>query len=174
MKQHHILNAMQNNFTTIEIKFLNNDNVDFPVDVEDADGNSLLKVPGWISQPIDSRKAYTYKALRDTCEVGDYVNILAPGSTLKVGVITEVHEAPLINFEADFEYKWIVGKIDLRAYADNLIHETELIRKFAAIERNHQRNAAMLKVRENFEGDSKMLAAFDQVAALVNSKKDTK
>ena len=86
MKHRHTLSLMQDGFTTIHVKF--------------------RVSPG----PI---KTYTYKALySDNVKSGDSVVVKAVNGHFKIAVVEAVDDFPVLDLDADFDYKWIVQKVD--------------------------------------------------------------
>lgn len=59
---------------------------------------------------------YTFKAEIDSnFAVGDYAVVHARDE-LKIVKIVQVHQTPKIDIHAKFEYKWVIQKIDFRAF----------------------------------------------------------
>lgn len=85
----------------------------------------------------DTSKTYTYKT-KENFEAGDKA-IVNPNGMLKVVTVIDVHETPQIDFGSNIEYKWIVQKVDTRAYEAILAQEeaiaVELRKSIAAKKR---------------------------------------
>lgn len=61
-------------------------------------------------------KAYTYKVDKSmTLEVEDFVVVLADGE-YKIVRVAEVHEDSQIDFNNNYEYKYIIDKVDFTTY----------------------------------------------------------
>lgn len=66
---------------------------------------------------------YTYKVPKDAgYAVGDRV-VVYGGSDLKVARVTEVHDEPQVDFTKPYALKWVVQKLDLAAYDDQVARE---------------------------------------------------
>lgn len=100
MKHRHLIALLQEGYTTIQVVF--ND---------DVRGRS---------------KPYTYKApLSAGVEVGDRVVVDSPSNGLVVVEVVGTDKAPRIDLDADFTYKWIVQKVELKAYEEQLEREAK-------------------------------------------------
>ena len=62
-----------------------------------------------------SDKRYTYKTILDL-KVGDKVVVNAPGNNFKIIDVVKIDNAPKLDINASFSYKWIVQKIDTEQY----------------------------------------------------------
>lgn len=61
---------------------------------------------------------YTFKAEIDSdFKVGDYAVVHARNE-LKIVRIVQIHDAPKIDMNANFEYKWVVQKIDFGVFKE--------------------------------------------------------
>lgn len=77
-------------------------------------------------------KVYTYKTDLDL-EVGAEVIVDAPSTGMTVVVVVEVHDFAEIDENANFNYKWIVGKVDFEAHEKRKEKEAELEKEFAVL-----------------------------------------
>jgi hypothetical protein len=84
---------------------------------------------------------YTYKT-HLTLAIGDYVVVDKRGG-FSVGQVIIVDEHPTIDTDADFDYKWIVQKVDTTAYEKLLASEKEARVAIAKIGRDKAREATL-------------------------------
>lgn len=101
MKQaHHLLQ----DFITVEAVF------DDDIDLDEVLDGTYKPSGGF---------AYTYKASKEMgLAVGDLALVYAQ-HRLTVVAIKAVHEIPKIDPNANFDYKWIIQKVDFTAYKHN-------------------------------------------------------
>lgn len=66
---------------------------------------------------FSSAREFTYKVLRTAkLKAGDHVVVVFPTSEYGIGRVTEVHAQPQITGTEPWDFKWIVQRIDARAY----------------------------------------------------------
>lgn len=104
MKQHHIIDLMQDGYTTVKCVF-----------------------PG-------SGRPYTYKALNGAVEVGDICVIVGPENNLKLVEVVQVDDYPDIDTDSNIKYKWIVQKVDLTLYKQLRDQEQEALKLLREVE----------------------------------------
>ena len=75
-------------------------------------------------------KGYTYLTTDKTIEVGDIVVVFV-GQTPKAVLVIKVDEELSINPDADKEYPFIVGKVDIDAY-ESLLAENKKLKELLA------------------------------------------
>lgn len=89
-------------------------------------------------------QAYTYKAPNDMkLEAGDEVVVDAPSTGMTVVVVTDVHTTAKIDIEAPFRYKWVVAKVDRKAYDDLLAKDDAATEKVEELQREAQKTRAL-------------------------------
>jgi len=71
----------------------------------------------------DGFKPYTYKT-RLPLAVGDFVVVDTPSNGLQVCEVTQLHDLPELDPNSSTDYKWIITKVDLAAYRDQLAEDT--------------------------------------------------
>lgn len=110
MKQTHILSLLQSGFTTASVSY----NLNYK---DDAGLN------------FREDKLYTFKHNLNL-QPGDLV--VVPGAEAIGGfvlcVVVEAHEEPEIDLDANFEYKWIVSKVEFEAWQDIMNGEKEALK----------------------------------------------
>ena len=112
----HILSLMQENFTTVKVTF---------------------------NSHAESERQYTYKARNEMdLKEGDFCIVLARGRYAVVEV-KKVDLVPDINLDANYEYDWIVQKVDTVNYLATLEKEKKFIDTYLAIEKEKKRQAAV-------------------------------
>lgn len=119
MKNHHIVSLLQTGYTTVQIVF--------------AAATERNQEPRW-----ETHRNYTYKAkLSAGISVDDLVVVHAPFG-FKIVKVVAVHDFPQIDTDVDFEYKWIVQKLDTTEYEATVEAETQFKRSLQDIERRKQ------------------------------------
>lgn len=166
MKSKHLMTLLQEGFTTIKVQFYND-----RVPVEPSSQTIKMRNPSqnapWDSSPFQpmpappmpgtqqAARVYTYKVeLSDNIEVGNVVAVKVGGDVVLAKVV-EVHDLPQIDLDADFDYRWIVQKIDFTHYDEVAKREAEFNQAMVEVERVKQRE----KVKRDMEellGDSPM------------------
>lgn len=128
MKHRHLIALLQEGYTTIQVVF--ND---------DVRGRS---------------KPYTYKApLSAGVEVGDRVVVDSPSKGLVVVEVVGTDKAPRIDLDADFTYKWIVQKVELKAYEEQLEREAKAMDALQEVDLDTVKALAdLLGPNEDFDG----------------------
>lgn len=72
---------------------------------------------------------YTYKVPpKLKLEAGDLVIVQVRKDGLEIGKVREVHDVAMIDPEADFEYRWIVQKLDT-SFVDAMAEEEQMLRR---------------------------------------------
>lgn len=133
----HILSLMQENFTTVKVIF-----------------------------PNDTLQ-YTYKARSESgITVGNFCVVLARGQ-YKVVEVVAVDLVPDINLDADYEYDWIVQKVDATSYQATQEKEKKFIDTFLAIEKEKKRQEAVADFKkylpEGTEGNRMLTLAIEEL-----------
>lgn len=122
---------MKNNAATALMTLVAGNCVTIHVRFKDHNGNAV-------------GQAYTYKAPKDVkLEAGDEVVVDAPSTGLTVVVVTQVHKTAKIDLDAPFRYKWIVGKVDRKAYDDRLAKDDAITEKVEELQRAAQQARAV-------------------------------
>lgn len=166
----HLVSLLQEGYKTIKVSF-----VDRPLrSLEDLSTTDLLP---WQQQAASHGQAsgqrYTYKCHFD-CEVGDMV-ILPPSSEGKlpsIGTIVAIDDEPDLNFESGIEYKWAIGKVETRAYADIMKREKELIKMLRDQEKKTQRKRLLESYQLSLPDDPESRKIFDQARQIGLTSKD--
>lgn len=117
MKQRHLISLMDKDYTTVSVVFQKDSN-----------------------RPTTSStgKRYTYKTLKDNDpQVGD-IAIVEVGVQLAFVKIVEVHTTPQIDFDADFDYKWLVQYVEREDYDKRMASEKKFLEGVEAAEKAHQ------------------------------------
>lgn len=122
MKQDHLL---LQDFITVSAVFCADVSIDTLLD------------DNWLDNELNSL-TYTFKA---TASMGLAVGDLAVAHArdkLAIVAITDVHDVPQIDPNANFDYKWLIQKIDLTDYKNNLAQDQAykvLMARLALVER---------------------------------------
>lgn len=145
----HLLSLLQNDFTTISVAF-----EDDGFNYANSDGLSR-------ERKHPAKKNYTYKvALSDVpalrismcalvtraeMTVGSNA-VAATIAGLKIVRVMEIHEEPMIDTDADFDYKWIVAPVVADDYLKRVTQEVE----FKKLVRSAERETARQQAMDNF------------------------
>lgn len=112
MKNKHILTLLQENYTTVKVRF--------------AEGNGKL---------------YTYKAPNDL-ELKEFdIAVVYASGQYKVVTVMDVDVVPVLDLDAEYDYRWIVQKVDTDAYEERLEREKQFEQLLLQIERKKQQRA---------------------------------
>jgi hypothetical protein len=110
----HLIEAIQTNYTTVRVKY---------------DKNGVL---------------YTFKVLRDLIlEPGDLVLIESTRGFFRTVEVVSVDKNPDIDYEAPFEYKWIVSKVDLSDYQNIKQREQQILDKIEFLKRQQKQQSVI-------------------------------
>lgn len=121
-----------------------------------------------------THKSYVYKVSKDIeVKAGDVVVVPAAGQVYSeqpvihtvpynTALVKAVHEAPNIDLDAPYEYKWIVDVVRDADYLAQLDRETEMRKKLLEVERAAQRDELMNKIRNTYPEGSEARAMFDK------------
>lgn len=159
MRQNVLMSLLQKDFTTVHVAFR--------ADIKAAEKAELL--------PFESRKnatparphTFTYKAaLSEGLKAEDYVVVETENSGPMIALVIEVDEAPIIDPDATFDYKWIVQRIDRKPYDDRIAREAEFLKTMKAVEAESQRTELVRKFAEHLPEGTDARAKFD--AAVTN------
>ena len=128
MKQRHIINAVDDEYVTCKCVFVDGVDVDAP----------LKTTINW-----GSCKKYTFKAHKSLeLKDGDRAIVAASGALTVVTVI-QVDEEPDIDWDAEFDYKWIVQKIDFTLYQALLERDANFRKKLEKVEVANKREQVL-------------------------------
>jgi hypothetical protein len=120
MKQQHVISLLQANYTTVIVNFLFN-----------RDGTPTKR---------ETATKYTYKVSNKVLlEPDDYCVVIAPSGIPQIVRVVSVDAKPKLDLDADFSYKWIVQKVDMTAYNEQLAAEESFREVLNDIERENQR-----------------------------------
>lgn len=156
MKTKHIASLLQTGFTTVQVVFR-------------ASQHSIAATQyeaGRIPKP------YTYKAsLDDKLTTEDYVVVDTPTHGFVVAKVVGVDATPDLDLDADYDYKWIVQKVDPTKYQSNVAKEAAFNQAMQEVERARQRESIKMHFSEQFK-DSTLGSMFDQAVASLNGPQD--
>lgn len=175
MKQKHLLSLLQTGFTTIHVVF---DNEHIPATPAPTAHNSGQVRQPWAEPPVTPSarwtpevRKYTYKAdLADNLQQGDAVVVESPKAGLVIARVVAVDPTPRIDVDADFDYKWIVQKVDRTAYDKRNMGEREFQDTLQEVERVKQREILVRSMAENLPAGTEARRMFDEAIAMVSGK----
>ena len=159
MKQRHLLALLQENYTTIEVRF--------PKDGHYPDDDP----EPWDNRPRNSRdlgKTYTYKIWLTTgIDVGDKVVVDSTKKGLLVAQVVEVHAAPKIDIDASFTYKWVIQKVDTTQYESQLAKDANFDAVMLEVERTRQREMLLGQFRDGLPEHSAARKLFEKATGVL-------
>lgn len=76
---------------------------------------------------------------------------------------------PKIDLDANYDYKWIVQKVEVKAYEEKVAHEEGVMEELETVEQEHQRQILVDKILNNAPEDSPVRKMFNAAVAKLNS-----
>lgn len=184
MKTKHMLSLLQEGYTTIHVsespmafdptKPMHEQNAPWQGHAREVPmyrGAPSQQPPHHPQQPSaqPEPQGYTYKAsLDDNIKQGDQVVIMNPRGELKCAFVINVDPVAKIDVDADFDYKWIVCKIDLDIYNARVNQEAEFNHALLEIERQKQRDLLKKDFKDNLDPDSAAYSLFEGAVQSLN------
>jgi len=193
MKHKHMFSLLDNSFTTVHVTFDNTvddlppgryhmkvESIDYPgVASRDRARQSALHrldrgSPEAEAMTLRMRFAnedapgqrYIYKVPKTwNVEAGDALVVLNTNNQLRIVTVVKVDTAPDIDPDADFTYKWAVGKVDLHEYNDLVNKEKRFSDSMLEIERTKQRESLVNSFRDSLPEGSEARKLFEQTTA---------
>lgn len=112
--------------------------------------------------PTTPNKPYTYKTDIDLA-VDDLVVVCVNGK-YSIAKVVRVDVRPRIDYDAPFEYKWIVQKVESKAYEARVAHEEQIREELDEVEHMHQRQVALEKILGTLPEGSEARKAFEAIS----------
>ena len=159
MKQKHLFSLLDTTCTTIRVVFPKDEREQDWNNrkVQDRFGDESLKLPP---------KTYVYKASKAAgLVVGDYV-VVETERGMAVVRVAEVHGSAQIDVDADFDYKWIVQKVDRSEYDAQSGKEAAFSMMMLEVERTRQREVLLDDMRKHLPDGSEARRLFEQATTL--------
>lgn len=124
MKNSHLASLLQEGFTTVKVMYGNIPDL--------REGTHTLE------------KRYTFKTFLDL-KPGDVVVVPdnAYNKNYSVAMVNSVDAAPDIDFDADFEYKWIIDKVNMEQYEKVLQTEEAQVKALQKMRAEQVRQTAL-------------------------------
>lgn len=123
MKTNHLISLLQNDYTTLKVSF-------------SGSGGG---------------QRYTYKVpLNAAVNVDDYVVVATDDLSLSIGLVVAVDDFPDIDTSLGVTYKWIVQKIDLKAYLHQLDVETRFGKHLKQLQRTQAKTQTLQAFANQF------------------------
>jgi hypothetical protein len=124
MKAKHMIHALQNNYYTISVAFL-----------EGGGGAYTYKVPNEIELEVEDR-------------------VVVYSHDFKIARVLAVHEVADIDFNSNYDYKWIAGKVDAQAYLERVEPEKQTTVEIKRAENKKRANQALEFMKESIGEES--------------------
>lgn len=106
--------------------------------------NENFKYVEVVFAPYTGTKTYTYKTLADVAQ-GDFVVVETPTNGYQVVLVLVVKKPEEVDFDVNFNYKWVVDKVDFTDYQKSVAAEREIKQAVTLT----KAKKAMREVREN-------------------------
>lgn len=137
MRENHVLSSIQKGFHTVSVAFE--------------------------QKPTKESSVWTYKS-PDQLEVvvGDRVVVQA-NNTFKVGTVMEVHDEPQISLDSNYDYKWVIDKVDFSIFNAILKNEEEFTKSLRAMRQENAKQQVVSALAKQFDGTP------EQVQATINA-----
>ena len=104
---------------------------------------------------IVAAKTYDYKALKSLeVKIGDLLIVETGNDTYKIVQAVEVDDEAQIDTSMQFDYKWIVDKIDLTKYAACLEREKTFAETYRTMEKSGVRRSFAAQLAVEFGDES--------------------
>lgn len=109
------------------------------------------------------RKTYAYKTLIGEANVGDLFVVWRDAECRmepSIVRITDVHPAPQMDADAEFEYKWLGQRLDGTVYAARCKVDAEFNLAYLAALRSNRRDYELQQLKNSLQPDSAEQQAF--------------
>lgn len=169
MKNKHMLSLLQSGYTTVHVAF---DQMAKPVakapPMPTAGGRPWQDGPGHFAEPDWPKRAplstYAYKTRDLNTKPGDKV-VVERGGVLSIAEVVSVDPVPRIDVDAEFDYKWIVQRINLAAYHAEQEAEVQFADMLQNVERERQREELVASMTAHLQPGTQARALFDNAIA---------
>lgn len=121
------IELFQDNFTTVNVCF----------------GNYPLN-------QAKNKPIYTYKVPNTLQLVAGDFAVVQVGTDMKVVTVLEVHDTPKINYNADFDYTWIVSKIETTEYRKLIEQDIRLVEELNELAFRRQKQDLIKELEAEF------------------------
>lgn len=171
MKQKHLFSLLDTSFTTIRVVFKNNERLNDEADEgiqDDRFGRKLKRNSELLNGRFCGQRAYVYKAPKDMgVELDDVVIVDTPSNGLVTALVVQVDEVAQVDVDADFEYKWVVQKVDRTDYDARVERERKFGEMMLEVERVNQREKLLGDMRANLPDGSQARLLFDRATNML-------
>lgn len=121
------------------------------------------------------KQLYTYKVtpeLHALLRSGD--SIIVPASSqgaqqFSVAKIWMVHPAPQIDYDAPFEYKWVVQKIDIATYLEQVAQEENFRNMLREVQKAQERDKVRASVLASMQQGGEAYQLFSKAMASIGA-----
>lgn len=176
MKQKHLLSLLQQGMTTVQVTFLaprpgaKTGGMPPPAPMPMAPAGSWSpprQTMPWEEAPPPAVQTYTYKAPIGLLRAGDTVVVADAHSPygLALGNVHAVDPVARIDVDADFDYKWIVQRVDTTEYEQHVHEERNFADTMQAVEATRQREELMQTMANHLPQGSQAREQFDAAIA---------
>jgi hypothetical protein len=172
MKQKHMLSLLQTGYTTVNVYFADHNGVEAAVPKARGAAPAPWAEDTRVWNPnmqaqTPTPRTYTYKTKDRDLKPGDRVIVESQNSHtgLTIAVVHRLDETPRIDVDADFDYKWIVQRVDMAPYNAILEAEAKFNDTLQEVERTHQREILLSKMTEHLPPNSQARTLFDAAVA---------
>lgn len=143
MRENHVISSVQKGFNTVSVAFE--------------------------MKPNSDSQTWTYKA-PDQLQVlkGDKVVVQANNS-FKVGTVMEVHDEPQINLDSNYDYKWIIDKVDFALFEAITKSEEEFTKSLRKMRTQSANQQVINALAEQYAGTPEQVK--EQIELLLDVSK---
>lgn len=194
MNARHLLNLLQDNYTTIRVSFdgppleaLVVDSLTSLYEAQKQDAQLRvtaqakrfgaayreMKEQAHAQQAGRTPRLYTYKTPNSYgIKVGDAVIVDTPLKGYSIAYVVEVHAEPFyLDEDSSYELKWIVGKVDDSEYLFRQEQERQFLQSIAQAERSAAREKMVKEALDGLPDDSESKKLFQ--AAVESLRRNT-
>ena len=163
MKNRHLFALLDTSYTTVGVAFLNQAEQYVQAPAAPQRGK-MPQAPAW----GDSEgSGYTYKAPKTMdLKVGDLVVVESKYGICLANVV-RVDLDPVIDLDADFDYKWIAQRVDFTAYNELVLNEQTFNANMIEVERVKQRESLLDSFRNSLPEGSAARELFERTTAIL-------
>jgi hypothetical protein len=169
-----MFSLLDQSFTTCHVRFDANASPKTRAKrLSDLPGASpIQQPPRWADPDTDTSNGrdYCYKVPKSwDLQAGDHAVVIGRNGCLAVVLVTRVDALPDIDVDADFNYKWLVSKVDLTEHDALVEREKSFSDTMLEIERVKQRESLVASFRDSLPEGSEARRLFEQTTGTLTA-----
>lgn len=171
MKQKHMFSLLDQTYTTVKVVYARNSNAGVTEavlpDYGDVRGARVRPTPPKAWEQGEAPQLYTFKVpLSWNIQPNDIAVVKSNnGNGLSFVHVVSVDPMPDIDVDANFDYRWLVQKVDLTEFDKLVVKEKAFADAMLEVERVKQRDGLLESWRNSLPEGSAARALFEQTAA---------